>query len=69
MKTEHKHTLPADVARCAGVGSDKDGWREGCDTCLRRLCPGTYHMEPPKIITLFCPYYIGGMNAHPTDHA
>ena len=28
--------LPDDVARCAGVGNDAEGWREGCGRCLRR---------------------------------
>ncbi len=26
-------TIPNDVARCAGSGSDADGWREGCEDC------------------------------------
>ena len=30
-------TLPNDVARCAGVGSDEEGWREGCDDVARRI--------------------------------
>jgi hypothetical protein len=29
-------TLPADIARCPGVGSDSEGWREGCESCARR---------------------------------
>ena len=48
-----------DIARCAGVGSDSEGWREGCDTCLRRTTPGgeyTPHMEPPPIIVFECEY-------------
>jgi hypothetical protein len=55
-------TLPADVARCAGVG-DEDGWREGCGDCLRRTSPPidhqrVAHMEPPPIITFFCEYHM-----------
>ena len=50
-----------DIARCAGVGDDVDGWREGCETCQRRTSPGgdyTPHMEPPPIIVLWCEYEI-----------
>lgn len=48
-----------DVARCAGVGNDRDGWREGCESCLRRLAPGGHvHMQPPAIIALWCEYHI-----------
>jgi hypothetical protein len=51
--------LADDVARCAGVGSDADGWRDGCDTCLRRLCPGgRVQMDPPPIIVFECEYQI-----------
>lgn len=55
--------LPADVARCAGAGSDAEGWRDGCDTCLRRLSPPVnpdrvLTMEPPPVIVFFCPYLI-----------
>lgn len=28
--------LPNDVARCAGVGDNDEGWREGCADCARR---------------------------------
>lgn len=52
-------TLPNDIARCSGVGSDEEGWREGCETCLRRLAKGgEYHMEPPPIIAFWCEYQI-----------
>jgi len=51
--------LPDDVARCAGVGSDAEGWREGCDTCLRRLSPGgRVHMQPPPIIAFWCEFHV-----------
>ena len=51
-----------DIARCPGVGSDNEGWREGCETCLRRTAPGDPHrqawMEPPAIIAFWCEYLI-----------
>lgn len=53
-------TLPNDIARCPGVGSEEDGemhWREGCDTCQRRTSPAeptTPWMEPPSIIVFWC---------------
>lgn len=51
--------LPADIARCPGVGSEEEGWREGCDKCLRRLAaPSRYWMEPPPIIAFWCEYLI-----------
>ena len=58
-----RHTLPADVARCAGVGSDADGWREGCDDCLRRLAPPVdpgrvLRMSPPAIVAFWCEVHI-----------
>lgn len=49
--------LPDDVARCPGVGSDAEGWREGCDTCLRRLSPpGEWSpwIEPPPVVAFWC---------------
>jgi hypothetical protein len=52
--------LPDDVARCRGVGSDEEGWREGCDVCLRRLAPGNgehvANMEPPLIVAFWCEF-------------
>lgn len=52
-------TLPNDVARCAGVGDDAEGWREGCEDCLRRTDPGTgYYMTPPDIIAFWCEFRI-----------
>lgn len=53
-------TLLYDIARCPGVPNEPDeppGWREGCETCLRRTAPGSPHgqawMEPPAIIGFF----------------
>jgi len=61
VNTNAQRGLSADVARCAGVGEDGD-WREGCDTCLRRLSPVIgdigVHMSPPLIITFWCEYHI-----------
>jgi len=56
-------TLPGDVARCAGIGSDDEGWYEECETCLRRTAapsdhPRQSHMAPPAVITFFCPSYM-----------
>ena len=55
------NTLPNDIARCEGVGSDEEGWREGCETCLRRTAnrdtSGPW-MEPPAIIAFECEYLI-----------
>ena len=54
--------LPNDVARCVGSGNDEEGWREGCDVCLRRLSPATgdhvSHIAPPLIIVFECEYLI-----------
>ena len=50
--------LPQDVARCPGVGDDSEGWRDGCETCLRRTSLGRVHMEPPPIIAFWCEYLI-----------
>ena len=54
--------LPYDIARCPGVGSDAEGWREGCETCLRRTSPtdpfsGVW-MEPPLIVVFECEFRI-----------
>jgi hypothetical protein len=55
-------TLPNDIARCAGIGSDAEGWRDGCEDCLRRTSPGTgpwvSHMLPPPTIFFECEYRI-----------
>lgn len=53
-------TLPADIARCRGVGDDTEGWREGCDDCLRRTEPGSpdrqAYIVAPAIIVFECEY-------------
>jgi hypothetical protein len=55
------NTLPNDIARCGGVGSDDEGWREGCENCLRRTAPrngiGPW-IAPPPIIAFWCEYHI-----------
>ena len=53
--------LPSDVARCRGVGSDAEGWREGCDTCLRRTSPvpeTAWFVDPPAIIVFECELWL-----------
>ena len=56
--------LPNDVARCNGVGFDEDGewgWREGCETCLRRTAARAKYyslIAPPAIIAFECEYLI-----------
>jgi hypothetical protein len=60
--------LPNDDARCNGYGSDEEGWREGCETCLRRTAPREGigpTIEPPPIIAFECEFLIkpeGGTN-------
>lgn len=61
---EKRTTLSNDVARCAGVvGDDDEGWREGCDDCMRRTTPSTGDvlawMMPPAIIAFWCEFRIG----------
>lgn len=60
-------TLPNDVARCAGVGSDEEGWREGCDDCARRTAESTSEvsawMMPPAVIAFWCEFRIEPPNA------
>ena len=52
-------TILPDFARCAGDGSDNEGWREGCEDCLRRTTPGgDQHIKPPPIIVFECEYRI-----------
>lgn len=54
--------LSADIARCPGVGNDIEGWREGCDFCLRRISPPVGErqvwMVPPAIVVFECEYLI-----------
>ena len=53
--------LPDDVVRCNGVGDDTEGWREGCETCLRRTAKRgsrVVMMSPPAIIAFECEYLI-----------
>ena len=56
--------LSADIARCPGVGNDIEGWREGCDSCLRRISPPVGErqvwMAPPAIIVFECEYLLEG---------
>lgn len=55
------NTLPNDIARCGGFGSDEEGWREGCGTCLRRTAPRpeiVVRIEPPAIVAFECEYLI-----------
>ena len=60
-------SLPDDVARCAGVGDDAEGWREGCDDCLRRMAVLPKGLaswvEPPAIIAFECEFRIAPPNA------
>lgn len=54
-------TLPNDISRCAGSGSDEEGWREGCEHCLRRTSPAndqTSWIAPPPIIAFWCEFLI-----------
>lgn len=54
--------MPNDTDRCPGVGSDSEGWREGCEDCLRRTSPTSaefaWHITPPAIIAFECEYRI-----------
>ncbi len=61
--------LPADVARCAGSGSDADGWREGCEDCRRRTSPPpnpdrVLMMAAPLIVAFWCEAHIPPEPAH-----
>jgi hypothetical protein len=64
MPILNMNTLPNDVARCEGSGSEEDGiwyWREGCEDCLRRTAPreGVHSfIGPPLIIAFWCEYHI-----------
>lgn len=54
--------LANDIARCPGSGSDAEGWRIGCETCLRRtsLVSGdqVWIMAPPPVIAFEFEYLI-----------
>jgi hypothetical protein len=59
--TRRRATLGNDTARCDGVGSDAEGWREGCEDCLRRTAPryGILTMtSPPPVIAFWCELHI-----------
>ena len=52
-------TLPNDVARCDGYYAE--GWRVGCETCLRRTAPrpgNVWMIAPPAIVVFECEYLI-----------
>lgn len=54
-------TLPNEIARCPGVGNDAEGWRDGCERCLRRTDPpgdGGREIDPPPIIVFECEFLI-----------
>lgn len=54
-----------DSARCLGVGDDTEGWREGCEHCLRRITPphgpDQRWIDPPLIVVFWCEYLLGAM--------
>jgi len=61
MTNKSKNSLANDMARCNGSGDDIEGWREGCETCLRRTAPRPeiYSMFiPPSITTFDCVFLI-----------
>ena len=63
MKPENpqRAKLADDVGRCNGVGSDDEGWREGCETCLRRTAPRPepfWKITPPAIVAFECEFLI-----------
>jgi hypothetical protein len=59
-----KNWLPNDYARCNGSwieDGEHSGWREGCETCLRRTAkkPEYYSLiDPPEILAFECEYLI-----------
>ena len=60
--------LSDDVARCNGHGSSAEGWREGCENCLRRTAPRgerVLMMNPPSIVAFECEYLIENDKAMP----
>lgn len=51
--------LPNDVARCDGYYAE--GWREGCEDCLRRTAQRpklVIMISPPPIIAFECEFLI-----------
>lgn len=62
-------TLPNDVARCAGVGNDEEGWRDGCEDCAHRLAgstgDGTELITPPPIIVFECEFWLEAKKTGP----
>lgn len=55
----------SEIARCPGVGNDSEGWREGCEKCLRRGeldGGGGMEIEPPPIIVFECEFLIEDEN-------
>lgn len=60
------NALPHDFARCSGVETE-DGWREGCEHCLRRTdrsyFPQMVWMTPPAIIVFECEFLIEPLDA------
>lgn len=55
--------LAADVARCNGIKSNEseEGWRQGCETCLRRTAPRPnrcWMIKPPPIMVFECEFLI-----------
>jgi hypothetical protein len=58
------NTLNSDVARCDGEwveDGEDSGWREGCETCLRRTAPRpeiVVMITAPPIIAFECEYLI-----------
>ena len=58
------NTLNSDVARCDGEwveDGEDSGWREGCETCLRRTATRPEYcsmIAPPAIIAFECEYLI-----------
>lgn len=57
LESNMSFNLPDDVARCDGSGDDDEGWREGCERCLRRVAerPERTRMMPaPAIIVFDC---------------
>ena len=69
---KQKMSLPNDIARCSGIGSEKEGWFEDCETCLRRLAIASdnpnarvNNMQPPPIIAFWCEYRIARKPENP----